>query len=217
MAAAMTVAPAALGFIAKPAQAAQRPTGIAPVPVPQPTAPAARATQRRKGRPLTIAASVAAQDPKPPEVWCAYMSVFYPEGTVGHNGRSDRMCVADANGDPKWVIAETAGRPRVGEIVDLWTARQAPGIPQATGPRQTKGPPQSAGAPLASGPPQAPAALPFCKVKGSTSDVECACESGRFSLGVVAFGDRGDRLVCDKWSTRKTAEWRLAIQGKDYQ
>jgi beta-lactamase regulating signal transducer with metallopeptidase domain len=193
LAAAMTVAPFTVGFIARPMLAVrsepvlQSPASIAPEPAPRPAVSALRTPQKRKARPFAMAARVTQLDPKPPQVWCAYMSVFYPEGTVGHMGRSDRMCIGDANGDPMWVIAETAGRPRAGEIVDLWAVRQEP------------------------------AGLPLCKVKGSASASECACESGPVPLGVVVPSDRGDRLVCDKWSTRNSAGWRPAIQGKDYQ
>ncbi len=189
LSAARTVAPFTVGFLARPMLAvrsepvSQTLASIAPPPAVSVAPP----PQKRKASPLAITANMTKPDPKPPQTWCALAGVFYAEGTVVYMGRSDRMCIADANGDPMWVIAETAGRPRVGEIVDPWAVKYAP------------------------------AGLPLCKVRASTSATACACDAGPISLGVVVPDDRGNRLVCDKWPARKTAEWRPAIQGKDYQ
>jgi beta-lactamase regulating signal transducer with metallopeptidase domain len=192
--AAMTVAPVAVGFIARPALALQSAPPVSAT-VPQNLATAApdkkpepepRASQRRSAKPIATATSTAAQDQKPPEVRCAYMSVWYPEGTVGRMG-SDRMCVAAADGSPWWAAVETAGRPQVGEIVDLWAVKNEP------------------------------EGLPVCTVRESKSTTECSCQSGPVALGEVVTSARGESLVCGKRSTRKVAEWQPASQGKDYQ
>jgi len=191
---AMTVAPFVVGFLARPmlavesapqvtASVPQTRATVAADPTPQ---PATRTAQRRKPKPVATTTNMAAQDQKPPEVRCAYMSVWYPEGTVGRMG-SDRMCVAAADGSPWWAPIETAGRPRVGEIVDLWAVRREPG------------------------------GLPVCTVRESKSDTECSCKSGPVALGEVVTSVRGERLVCDKRSTRKVAEWQPFIPGKDKQ
>jgi hypothetical protein len=193
LAAAMTVAPVAVGFIARPAPALQSalpitasvPQNLATAAPDQKPEPAPRASQWRNAKPIAPT-NAAAQDQKPPEVRCAYMSVWYPEGTVGRMG-SDRMCVAAADGSPWWAPVETAGRPQVGEIVDLWAVRQEP------------------------------VGLPVCTVRESKSATECSCESGPVALGEVVTSARGERLVCDKRSTRKVAEWQPASQEKDYQ
>jgi beta-lactamase regulating signal transducer with metallopeptidase domain len=194
LAAAMTVAPVAVGFIAKPALAlpsappvsASVPQNLAPAAADKTPEPTPRTSQRRNAKPIATATATAAQDPKPPEVRCAYMSVWYPEGTVGRMG-SDRMCVAAEDGSPWWAPVETGGRPQVGEIVDLWAVRNEP------------------------------EGLPVCTVRESKSTTECSCQSGPVALGEVVTSARGESLVCGKRSTRKVAEWQPASQGKDYQ
>jgi beta-lactamase regulating signal transducer with metallopeptidase domain len=194
LAAAMTVAPAAVGFIVRPALAlpsgppvsASVPQNLATAAPDKKPEPAVRASQRRNAKPIATATSTAAQDQKPPEVRCAYMSVWYPEGTVGRMG-SDRMCVGDADGSPWWAPVETAGRPQVGEIVDLWAVRREP------------------------------EGLPVCSTRESNSATECSCQSGPVALGEVVTSARGESLVCGKRSARKVAEWQPASQGKDYQ
>jgi hypothetical protein len=194
LAGAMTVAPVAVGFIARPALAlesappvsASVPQSLAIVAPDKTPQPAVRASQRRSAKPIATATSTVTQDQKPPEVRCAYRSVWYPEGTVGRMG-SDRMCVAVADGSPWWAPAETAGRPQVGEIVDLSAVRQEP------------------------------EGLLVCTVRESKSATACSCESGPVALGEVITGGRGESLVCGKRSTRKVAEWQPASQGRDYQ
>lgn len=196
LAIAMMVAPLAAGFLAGPARAAKT---AAPAALPEvhstatvtpDRTPHTRASRQRKGKSQPMSSSVAQiaviQGPPAPQVWCAYNSVYFPEGTVARQGHSDRMCVRDASGGPSWDLAETAGRPRVGEILDFNVFKPGP-EPKPS----------------------------YCEPRISPSPDLCACSYGPVSPGAVVRDQVGGRLVCDREFLRDTAEWRPAIPGKD--
>lgn len=57
-----------------------------------------------------------------------------------------------------------------------------------------------------------------CEPSASTSATECTCSNGKSSsLGAVLYDPQGHRIRCDKWFTRRTAEWRPFVPGKDSQ